>query len=142
MSDISLPIEQKYDFNGSIAEMEFNRLKEILEKRFCLKMVASCPNNEDCHIELFYSEDGSEEDIVTYVWNKTPEEALLCMIDQLSGNTVIVYKEIHTNITCSLLFESDIGPPLPNRNMFLYKTIHIPKFQTSTELKMKLELSA
>lgn len=143
MSDIFLPIKQKYDFNGSIDEIEFNRLKEILEKRFCLKMVASCPNNEEYYIHIFYSEDGSEEDLVTYVSHAIPEKALSYMIARLSGSMLLVYKEMHTNnITFSMLYEPCVGPPLPKCNLFPYRTIHIPKFHTAKELEMKLELSA
>ena len=149
MSDIflPLPIEQRYDFNGSIAKMEFNRLKEILEKHFNLKMVASCscPNNKNYHIEVYYSEDGSEEDLVAYVGYESPEKALSCIINRLSGSTFLVYKETHTNNTFSLLYDPDTEPPtapLPNCNISLYRTIHIPEFHAAKELEMKLELSA
>ena len=108
-------------------------------------MTVEWPEDKNCHIAIYYSEDGSRDDLVMCARHGTPEMTLSCIIDRLSGSTVFIYKNLGPNATYSMLnIGNVVGTACINDFLktFLYRTIHIPEFHTAKELEMKLELSA
>lgn len=118
---------------GSKQNKEYFRLKEILEKHFGLGLRLCISKNKNCLDSVLIT---YKDFVVSHIMHENPKMLLPCIIDRFSDSYIDIYENQYHDIYA---YHQD--EPI-DVDIHYVKTIHIPKFQTSKELKMKLELSA
>lgn len=124
---------------GSRQNKEYFKLKETLERCLGLRMRFFTNNKYKNLLDsvlITY-----KDSVVSHVTHKNPKMLLSCIIDAFSDSYIDIYEnqyhDVYAYFARPQVFDMPTGI-----EMHYVKTIHIPKFQTSKELVMKLELSA
>lgn len=125
---------------GSRQNKEYFKLKAILEKHFDLRLrvftnnINSKYKNRLDSVLITY-----KDSVASYITHENPKMLLSCIIDTFSDSYIDIYEDQYHDIHA--YFSKPLQEPTA-REVHYVKTIHIPKFRTAKELKMKLELSA